>query len=104
MKIHLSKKEIFSMLQIAIAFIASFLIQLAICNINKKVIVKLLSLLIEITIFVTLVVISILTTHQEAYYEIRIMIGFYAFVVFIGLIGIGLAWIIYAVIWAIYKR
>lgn len=92
------------MLQIAFAFIASFLIQLAICNINKKVIVKLLPLLIEIIIFVTLVVISILTTHQEAYYEIRIMIVFYAFVIFIGMIGIGLAWIVYAVIYAIYKR
>ena len=92
------------MLQVIAAVLFSFLIQLAICNTKTKVLIKLLPLFIEFIIFVVLVVFTILTTHQEAYYELRLMVGFYAFVVFVGITSIGLAWAVYGVYWAIYKR
>lgn len=79
------------------AFTVSFIIQLAMCLIEMKAIRKLVPLIIKGSVFLCLIVFSLGPTANNPDTDTRIMLAFYAFVTLVGLAGIGLAWVLYAV-------
>lgn len=73
----------------------SFFVQLAVCITDKKVIIKLIPLIIELAVAVCLIIPALIPLIDT---DTRIVIAFYALVALGGITGIGLAWIICAAV------
>lgn len=89
---------------VIVAFTASLIIQFAVCKSNKKVIVKLIPLFLEIILFLYLIILSFTPLQERFDTDTQTIILIFALVVLTGIAGIGLAWFTYAVRYLVEHR